>query len=202
MRHELSRRDSRHLSTRTSIESKHPYRLDAFVLHGDAVIRGMSREELDELQKYVAVTQGGIFRGLRFHTNDSKVHVNHVAPQIGGSGWARWPYGDHYLVSKDGKEVFRSQNLRAVYAYVAAYVRENKEACAPTPDHLAKLKAGIAEREKNRREYAKHGPLFRGIGERATQRAIERHERRHAERVMVEVGTNLGAQQQSIGERL
>lgn len=91
---------------------------NGYVFDRLASIRPPSKAELAELQARVTVTDRCLFGASRFTTKDGSVIAEDVRPQIGGTGWKRYPGCDHWKISRsDGSVIFRTQNYAAMLRY-------------------------------------------------------------------------------------
>lgn len=76
-----------------------------------------TREQCKALEKRIVMLERGMFGARAFATIDRTLEAWHIAPEIGGTGWKRWPGADHWEVLRAGKTVFRTQSYAAVLKY-------------------------------------------------------------------------------------
>lgn len=105
-----------------------------FIFHGDALpLRDFSLEERRALAKgFHSIRKPVSFMdGHDIGSNDGRITVVRVSPQIGGVGWRRYPGFDHYKVCKDGCILFKTTNYRYVLKYLRLYAARNPQPAAP-----------------------------------------------------------------------
>jgi hypothetical protein len=105
-----------------------------FIVSEDAIIADIPKEAL----KVLSLSFHGMWESRSFidhpdpRSNDMRVVMEKICPQIGRVGWARYPGVDHYQISKDGKVVFKTKNYKFALKYLAAYVRNNPQPPRPS----------------------------------------------------------------------
>jgi len=86
----------------------------------------MSMEELKALSAIVIKENPGLFGPEKISTPDKARTAEKICPQIGGSGWKRWPGLDHWHVTDaNGKTIFKTQNYGYVLRYIKLYLERH-----------------------------------------------------------------------------
>lgn len=86
------------------------------LIHERALVRPLTREQFQTLNRRVKCYDVGIFGANRFCLGE--LCAERVAPDCGPvRGWGRWPGADHWHVTRGGKTVFRSQSYPFVLRY-------------------------------------------------------------------------------------